>query len=171
MVGATTQAPQTVAAVCQVTAYVNPTQPNLTDFLTFLAIDVQIPAAALPGTSPYPGYALKRAQRLVLQGGGDPEMYVNAVYCCATHLILATTPDQVGQTYFAQQQSRAGYGTIVPSTGLVVASSDVSTSSTLAEPVWASRLTVGQLDFFKTPWGRVYLSYNQSYGPSIWGLT
>ena len=52
-----------------------------------------------------------------------------------------------------------------------MASSDVSTSQSLAQPTWAAGLTIGQLGMMRTPWGREYLSYAQSFGPTIWGVT
>lgn len=147
-----------------------PNYPNIVDFLAFLTNSVQIPAAALPGTSPYPQYALNQARSLVLSAPLGV-MYTLAVYNCATHILYTITPDQAGQNYFATARSNKGFDLIQPSTGLVAASSDESTSVTLASPDWAKRLTVAQLGFYRTPWGREYLSWQQSYGPSIVGLT
>jgi hypothetical protein len=171
--------------------FVNPTTPNLADFLTFLADTVQIPVAALPANSPYPGYALNQAIALVLNpsgamfpgvtfppGAGYPGvMYSLACYNCATHLLFVITPDQDGQTYFKNARGNnsssdpPGFGLNAPSTGLVVSSSDQGTSAGLAEPKWAKGLTVSQLGYYKTPWGREYLSWQQSYGPTIVGLS
>lgn len=158
-----------------------PDKPNIVDFLDFLRNSVQIPTAALPGTSPWPQYALTQAMGLVLQMGYHyyhhsipqpvPIFYTLAVYNCATHILYTITPDVAGQNFFTTARSNKGYNLVNPSTGLVAAASDESTSSTLSSPEWASKLTIGQLGFFKTPWGREYLSYNQSYGPSIWGLS
>ena len=155
-------------------AFLDVSTPNLPDFLTFLYFNAQITQAALPILSPYPQYALTAAIDLVLcPGAGGAILYVLAVYNCATHLLLGIAPDQPGQNYFTNTRSGAGQGfaLIAPSTGIVAASSDKTTSSTLASPDWAKGLTVSQLGFYKTPWGRDYLAYIQSYGPSIWGLS
>ena len=150
--------------------FLSPLTPNFIDFLTFLTTTVQIPTIALPLTSPWPGYAFNHALTLTpLAGAGIADSL--AVYNCATHILFGITPDQSGQTYFAQARSNTGFGLNLPSTGLVAATSDQATSTTLASPDWAKGLTVSQLDFYKTPWGRQYLGYIQSYGPSIVGLT
>ena len=152
-----------------------PTTPNLVDFLTFLSTSVQVPAAALPGTSPWPGYALNQAVGLVLSPPNNPApiLYVLASYNCATHLLFAITPDVAGQNYFqtARSSSAQGFGLVQGTTGLVQSSSDEVTSVTLTAPKWASGLTASQLGFYKTPWGREYLAYQQSYGPTIVDLT
>jgi hypothetical protein len=154
--------------------FATPNSPNLPDFLIFLGT-VQIPAAALPANSPWPGYALNQAIALVPCYPGIPGIISTlAVYNCATHLVFLMTPDQVGQTYFQTARSNdatSGYNLIAPSTGLVVASSDEGSSVTLTAPEWAKGLTIGQLGYMKTPWGREYLDYIQSAGPTIWGLT
>lgn len=153
--------------------FITPDSPNLADFLTFLANSVQIPAAALPSGSSWPEYALDQAIGLVLFPPclPTPVMYSLAVYNCATHILFQITPDQTGQTYFTNARSTAGYGLIVPSNGLITGASDQGTSGNIVVPDWAKGLTVGQLEFYKTPWGRAYLAWNQSYGPTVWGLT
>jgi hypothetical protein len=162
------------------TGFVTPGTPNLPDFLTFLA-GLQIPSAALPSNSAFPGYALNQAIALVNNPPGvvlpDPVMYSLACYNCATHLLILITPDQPGQTWFATSRGNnptstpPGFGLNTISQGLVASSSDNGTSSTLASPDWAKGLTIGQLGFMKTPWGRRYLDWNQSFGPTIVGLT
>jgi hypothetical protein len=165
-----------------VAGFVNPTTPNLPDFLTFLATSVQIPNTALPADSPWPGYALDAAVGLVLMPPcGLPTvpgvLYSLACYNCATHILLGITPDQPGQTFFADIRGNnsstipPGLGLNIPTTGLVVSSSDQGSSVGLTAPEWAAGLTVSQLQFYKTPWGREYLSWQQSYGPTIVGLT
>ncbi|MHB8406235.1 MAG: hypothetical protein ACYDCJ_12510 [Gammaproteobacteria bacterium] len=159
-------------------AFATPLVPNLTDFTDFLTTSVQIPTAALPVDSVWIGYAFNQAMDYCPALGGGV-LYTLAVYHCGAHLLFAITPDQAGQTYFADARSAApstnfpsgGFGLNVPRTGLVDASSDESTSTHLAVSKWASELTVGQLGFFSTPYGRSYLSYIQSSGPSIVGLS
>lgn len=152
-------------------AFATPGKPNLPDFLIFLTT-VEIPIEVLPVDSPWPGYALAQAIDLVLRLPCSPGiLYTLACYNGATHILFAITPDQTGQTYFKEKRSSAGFALNQPATGLVVSASDQGTSSTNAVPDWAKGLTVGQLDFYKTPWGRVYLQYQQSYGPTIVGLT
>lgn len=119
--------------------------------------------------SPFPGYAFNRAMGLTIRaphcGGSD---YTLAVYNCAGHVQLTITPDQPGRTYFADRCKL--YGLDKPSGGLVSGASDNGTSSTLAVPDALQQLTIGDLMFFKSPWGREYLSYAQDFG-GVWGLT
>ena len=159
--------------------FATPDSPNLSDFLLFLGT-VQIPVAALPANSAWPGYAFTQAQALVPCDAGIPGITFSlATYNCATHQLFLITPDQTGQTYFASARSNAapqggqpgGFALIQPSSGLVASTSDESTSTTLANPDWVKGMTITQLGFAKTPWGREYLGYLQSYGSTIWGLT
>lgn len=147
-----------------------PNQPNILDFLAFIRYSVGISNAALPGTSPWPQYALTQALSTVIAAPLGI-LYTLAVYNCATHLLFSIAPDVAGQNYFASARSNKGYDIIQPSTGLVAGSSDESTSVSLASPDWAKRLTVAQLGLYKTPWGRAYLAWAQAAGPSIVGLT
>lgn len=155
--------------------FVTPNTPNLPDFLTFLATSVQIPAAALPSGSAWPEYALSQALALAVPPSGMTPgvMYSLAVYNGATHTLFVITPDQPGQSYFANARAggAGGYGLNTPSTGLVVEAHDESTGNSLAQPEWAADLTIDQLDYYKTPWGRTFMAWNQKYGPTIWGLT
>lgn len=156
------------------TNFATPATPNLADFLSFLSSQVQIPVAALPANSAWPGYALNGALGLVLCGPNVPvPFYSIACYNCATHLLFKIAPDQTGQTYFATKRAAGveGFNLVQPSSGLVSSASDESTSVSNVNPDWAKSLTVGQLDFMRTPWGRDYLSFQQSYGPTIWGLS
>lgn len=150
----------------------NPHSPNILDYLIFLNNQVQIPVNALPPTSPWPQFAFTAAQALVLCIPGVPGILFSvATYNCATHILFGITPDQVGQDFFTQARSNTGFGLNMPTSGVVQATSDVTTSTTLSAPDWAKGLTVGQLGFYKTPWGREYLAYQQSFGPTIVGLT
>lgn len=150
-------------------AWANPNSPNLPDFLLFIADDMQIPATALPAGSPWPGYAFTRAGNLVPQlptiAGSD---YTLTYYNCAAHILLAIAPDQPGQNYFAT--ARDEFDLLEPSSGVISASSDQGTSNTLEVPESLKKLTVGNLFFFKTPWGRYFLTYCQDFG-EICGLT
>jgi hypothetical protein len=176
-------------------AFITPNTPNLVDFTSFIEDSVQIPIAALPVDSPYLGYAFDQALATVITvpGCGWPPgypppsppsnplgiLYTLAVYNLATALLFQITPDQEGQTYFADARSKkpstnfpnGGFNLNAPALGLVTAASDEGTSGTLKTPDWAAKMTVGDLELFQTPWGRAYLNYAQKFGPSIVGLT
>ena len=67
-------------------AFLLPEYPlNIADFLTFLATTVQIPVAALPYSSPWPGYAFNQAMLTVIQiPVAVGVLYPLAVYNLAT---------------------------------------------------------------------------------------
>ena len=174
-------------------SFVTPSTPNLVDFTTYIETSVQIPTAALPTNDPFIGYAFDIALATCISGPtwcGIPGsttagpsalgvLYPLAVYNLGVATLFQITPDQPGQTYFADARSSAvsanfpsgGFGLNQVSTGLVVSSSDEGTSATLVAPTWAANLTIGQLQLMKTYWGQSYLDYAQKYGPNIWGVT
>jgi hypothetical protein len=98
------------------------------------------------------------------------------VYNCGGAILVNTAPDVPGnlstglpaQTYFADL--RASFGLNKPSYGVVQSTSDAGTSTTLAVPDGLANLTIGDLQFIKTPWGREYLSYAADFG-GVFGLT
>lgn len=166
--------------------FVTPNTPNLTDFTTYIETSVQIPTAALPTNDPFIGYAFNIALETCIGPAWcttGPSalgiLYTLAVYNLGVATLFQITPDQSGQTYFADARNSAvsgnfpngGFGLNQVSTGLVQASSDEGTSASLVAPTWAAGLTVGQLQLMKTWWGQQYLSFAQSYGPTIVGIT
>lgn len=154
--------------------FTNPTAPNLTDYTLFVQNVMGIAPGYLPADSPFLGYALQRAMDLVINvpAGNAAIEYVLAVYNCAGHIQLMITPDQivngVSQKFFVKQ--RDDQDLLKRSDGVVSASSDESTSTTLATPDALRQLTIQDLGFMKTVWGREYLSFNQDFG-GIWGLS
>lgn len=172
--GALFQAAQTLNAVGAETSpgggFLLPNQPNIVDFEWFLSNSVQIPPAALPASSPWPQYALTQALHLTPCGPGGI-MYTLVVYNCATHILFTITPDVAGQNFFSTARSKEGFSLVNPIVGVVAATTDESTTTTLSSPDWTKRITVSQLNFMRTPWGREYLGWIQSAGPYPVGLT
>lgn len=155
--------------------WANPNAPNLPDYVLWIRNVVGIAPGWLPDGSPFFGYALDRALRLVLIPGAalSGAEYTLAVYNCATHVQLKITPDQVvngvSYTYFAAKQ--AEFKLFALPAGLVTSSSDQGTSESNAVPDALQQLTLTDLDFIRTPWGREFLAYQQDYGPFVWGLS
>jgi hypothetical protein len=154
--------------------WANPSTPNLPDYTLFVSGVMGINTLYLPADSPFLDYALHRALGIVLIvptiSGYD---YTLAVYNCAGHIQVEITPDQIvngtSRQFFADK--RKEYGLLMPSFGVVQTSSDQSSSTTLAVPDGLAQLTIQDLGFMKTPWGREYLAYAQDYGPTVWGLS
>lgn len=150
-------------------SFANPTSPNLPDFKTFAYEVMQINLLYLPTDSPFFAPAFYRARNLVINvpciNGWD---YTDAVYNCGGHILVRIAQDQPDRGFFAGLREK--YGMLHLAAGLVASTSDASTSTTLAVPDSLAQLTISDLGFMKTPWGRVYLEFNQDFG-NIWGLS
>lgn len=137
--------------------------------ITALATGTATPPTVNTAGSPWPGYALAQAMALVLN---IPTMsgleYTLAVYNCAAHILLKITPDQPGQTYLAT--AREKFGILSALAGVINSASDQGTSDAVAVPWQQQSLTIGDLNFYTTPWGRDYLAFAQDFG-AISGLT
>lgn len=167
------------------TPFTNPSTPNQADFLIFIGNQPNPPnSTELPSGSLYPTWALDQAIDIALNGGALPAiLYVLATYNLAYHLLLKIAQDQSGQTYFTTAQRTYGLLPVVttlngqavgPSqwtAGIVSAATDQGTSTTIEAPEWTQTLTLQANDLLKTPWGRYYLDYAQSYGPTIVDVT
>ncbi len=150
-------------------SWADPTTPNLPDYTLFVSGIMDIDPLYLPPESPFIQYALDRALALVICTPVNRGIeYTLAVYNCAGHIQIQITPDQDQRDYFKTQ--RKEYGLLRPSFGVVASTSDEATSTSLATPDALKQLTISDLGFMKTPWGREYLSYNQDFG-GIWGLS
>jgi hypothetical protein len=140
-----------------------------TNFVIGQLLGGVVPPTVNTANSPWLSWAFNRAMNLVLNVAGGTTDYVLAVYNCAGHTQLAITPDNPGYTYFETQ--RATLKLDAPSAGVVASASDTGTASTLAVTDAIAQLTIGDLGFFKSKWGRAYLAYAQDYGPTVWGLS
>ena len=150
--------------------FTNPTTPNLPDFTAFCYAQ-GVPTSDLPDTSPYLAWALDYGQALTLYVPPPlpSKIYVLAVYNLSFHRLLKIAQDQQGQTFFTDQ--RAAFSLLSFVTGPVASSGDVSTNQVLVVPEWMKNMTMATNDLLKTPWGRAYLEYAQSYGPNIVGVS
>lgn len=127
----------------------------------------------LPASSPFISYAFNRALNLVISVASGGFDYTWAVYNCAGHLQIYITPDQVvnGVSYNYFTNLRSSFDLMLPSFGVTSSSSDSGTSVSNAVPEALQQLTIEDLGFMRTSWGRTYLAYAQDYGPTVWGLT
>lgn len=146
-------------------AFANPNSPNLPDFLTYIGDTLNPSVQVLPADSPWPGYAFDEAKIIVQCAIGAGVIYSLAVYNLGVCLLIGITPDQTGQTYFGTL--RHNYKVGLPSTGLLQATSDVTTSVSQIAPGWATGLTPDQLGLYNIPYGQQYLSYALKYGANV----
>ena len=139
--------------------------------LTALTAGVAPPTTPT-ASSPWLGYAFDQALALTLSVAGGVS-YTLAVYNCAGHIQIRITPDVNGRMNEEGSftQMRGTFDLLKQSNGLVEQTSNVDTSSTFAVSDALKQLTLTDLNFMKTPWGREALAYMQDYGPSVWALT
>lgn len=156
--------------------WVTPTQPNISDYTLFLQ-GIGMNTTVLPTNSPYIGYAFNQASTIVnpygqcvtVPTGVTNVSYTLAVYNCAAHIQIKITPDQTGQNFFQTLRGPGpgGYNLVGFLPGVVTASSDEGTSQTLVVSEAFKNLTLRDLGYMATPYGRSYLEYAQDYGEIV----
>lgn len=90
-------------------------------------------------------------------------------YPMPTNPGASTSPGLFNLVFFSQLRQQFNLLGFVA--GVVQTSTDQGTSTTLAVPDFFKNLTLDDLDFIKTPWGRAYKAYEQKAGPTVIGLT
>jgi len=98
----------------------------------------------------------------------SPLIYDSAVYNLAFSNLIEFATDQPAQTFFADQRKNFNILGFVP--GVISSTSDEGTSESLLNPEFMQKLSLADLQYLKTPWGRQYLSIAQRVGP-IWGMS
>jgi hypothetical protein len=145
--------------------------PTLTGFQSFITNVMQIPSGALPLSAPVVGYAFNVALIRVNLDLNFAGTYTLAVYNLAGSLLLNFAPDQPNSTYFADLRGENGYNLTAFVAGVVAASGDEGTSTSILTPEFFRSLTMDDLQRLKDPYGRQYLAFAQEAGPTIWGLS
>jgi len=143
--------------------------PSLDNYLAWLRSQ-GFTDAALPGDSMFISLTYDAALAIVNEylAVGNPMIYTLAVYNLGADMLVNWAPDEAGSTYFATL--RASYGTFAFAPGVVTSSSDGGTSTSIANPDSMKEFTLANLQNLKTPYGRQYLAFAQSFG-QLWGLT
>jgi hypothetical protein len=159
--------------------FVNPSMPNLTDFTTYVYAQ-GVSSTDLPSNSDYLvwalGYALNTALAPPPTMGGSyvngaltASPYVMAVYQLGMHHLVMIAQDVSPSTTFTDLRTK--YGFLTFTAGPIVSSEDQGTNETLMEVEWMKSMTLSAMELLKSPWGRMYLQYAQSYGPNIVGVS
>ena len=154
-------------------------QPTLAGFQWFTQNIMGINVLYLPTDAPILGWALAMALNevnpaLACIGNAIPglpatNLYTTAVYNLAGSIVLNLAPDQTGRTYFQDERKKLGIASFAP--GVIASTGDESTSTSLLNPEFMKQFTMANLQQIKDPWGRMYLSIAQDYGPSVIGLS
>lgn len=143
--------------------------PTQAGFLQWVRDRMQVPVDALPDDSVFIGYAYDVAIALCNPAlAAVPPIYMLAVYNLASDNLINWAPDVAPSTYWTDL--RTLYGTFAFAPGVVTSSSDGGTSTSLMNPDAMKDFTLANLQNLKTPYGRQYLAFAQSFGP-LWGLT
>jgi hypothetical protein len=173
-------------------------QPTLAGFLLFVRNTMGISTAILPDNSPVIGMAFAVALAIVnpqlkcapalpqfdstgaqLNGGGL-SVYALAVYNLAGDNLLNYAQDlpdaepvtgsgDPGLPFFAWTRKQLNINGFV--SGVIQSSGDNGTSVSLVVQEAAKDFTLANLQQLKTPYGRQYLAFAQSYGPTTWGIS
>lgn len=80
-----------------------------------------------------------------------------------------TVPGTYSTSFFATLRKQWNINSMVP--GIVSESHDESTGSSYLNQEQMKEFTLANLQSMKTPYGRAYLAFAQSYGQTLWGLT
>ena len=135
------------------------------------APSVAISGATVNAWSPYLTWAFGQAT------GASPDpppllapiIWVLATYNLGMHVLLRIAQDVSGQTFFQTNRKDFKLGSFV--SGVLSASNDENTGVQLVVPEAFKKLSLGNLDLLKTPYGQEYLMYIQQYGPTIVGVS
>lgn len=149
--------------------------PTLAGFVWFIANVMLINSTYLPTDSPSIQFAYDTARnivngsfRQVQSVPTSPGVYAQMVYNLAADILINITPDQPGQAYF--QNLRKKFNCLGFVGGVIQSSSDEGTSDSMVVPEQIRMFTVANLNNLKTPYGRTYIGYAQSYG-TLWGVS
>lgn len=145
-------------------------QPTLAGFLVFIRSNMKIPVERLTDNDPVIAMAFAVALEIVnltIQCA-SPLIYKLAVYNLAGDNIINYASDQPPSIYWAELRKSFDSNGFVP--GVIQSAGDESTSDSYVIQEAAKNFTLANLQQLKTPWGRQYLAFAQSYG-TLWGLS
>jgi hypothetical protein len=145
-------------------------RPTFAGFVNFVRMGMGIGTDVLPDDSIWLTYAYNVALAIVNHGlavVGGP-IYMLAVYNLAADNLINYAQDIPPSTYFADLRKFYKIGNLP--LGLIQSTSDQGTSESLMIPDAFKELTLANLQNLKTPWGRQYLAWAQSWGTN-WGLS
>lgn len=151
--------------------------PTLAGFISFIRNVMGISTVYLPDNSPVIPMALSVALAIVnpalnavgyapgIAGTVGVSIYTLAVYNLAGDNVVNYAPDQTDQTFFQDLRTKMNINAFV--SGVIQSASDESTSESMVVQEAAKDFTLANLQQLKTPWGRQYLAFAQSYGSLV----
>lgn len=91
-------------------------------------------------------------------------------YTLDQSITVSSTSMTLQGTYFQNLRGNSGFDLVGVPIGFLSASSDESTSQSMVVPESLQNLSLTDLDFMRTPWGRWWIEYGQDFG-TVWGLS
>lgn len=151
--------------------------PTLAGFQAFIANVMAIDENDLPPGSPVIAMAFNIALAIVnplfqsVPIGCPPysSIYNLMVYNLAGDNLINYAQDQDGRCYFSDLQKKYNIGGFV--SGVIQSGNDEGTGQSMVVLEAAQTFTLANLQSLKTPWGRTYMGFAQSYGPYVWGIS
>lgn len=150
---------------------------TLAGFILFIRNVMGISVEVLPDDAPVICVAFEVALAIVFRALKiEPLIYELAVYNLAGSNLISYAQDapgapvyKDGMKFFAALRKEWNTNGFV--SGVISETHDESTGTSLVVQQAAQNFTLANLQQLKDPYGRAYLAFAQSYGPSIWGLT
>lgn len=144
--------------------------PTQAGFQSWVYSAMGITTDELPVDSPFIGYAYDVASDIVnpFINRISPLQYTLAVYNLGGDRLINFAQDTPPSTFFVDTRREMDITVFVP--GVVSATADVSTSTSILNIEAMKNFTLGNLQNLKTIWGRAYLAIAQDTG-TIWGLS
>jgi hypothetical protein len=96
-------------------------------------------------------------------------LYTSCVYNLGVSLLLNYQPDQPGSCFFGGLRTAYKIGNFVP--GVVSATSDQATSTTLTVGTQLANLSLWDLQTMADPFGRRAIAIMGECGPGVYGLS
>lgn len=139
-------------------------EPSLAGFIDFIRNTMGITTTILPDGAPVIEFSYEFSKQTCTESLGiiSEFLYTNAVYNLAGDTLLTYGKDQPNQSFFKDVQQKYQLNTFVP--GVVDGAHDETTGSSLLVPDQFKKLTIGNLQNLKTPYGRLYLQIVQDLG-------
>lgn len=143
---------------------------SLSGFTLFIRNQMGIPDTVLPNTDPMIEQAYEVALAIVNPSfsAASTLIYDLMVYNLAGDNLINFAVDVPGSNYFYELRQTLALYVFVP--GVVTSAGDGGTSGSIANTDAMKEFTLANLQNLKTPWGRQYLAYAQTYG-GLWGLS
>lgn len=146
------------------------TIPTLAGFNAFVANTMQVPANIIAENTQQISDSFDVAVEIVLDAiaSVSGSMYTIAVYNLAADTFINFGQDPAGKAFFVPLRKKLKIGEFAA--GVVAATSDETTGTTLLNPEAMKTFMLSDLQTLKTPYGRAYLAIAQRYG-TLWGIS